>query len=196
MRTLVFALLLAVAAQAAAAPTDDFKRLQDEYWVWSLKQNPVQATVLGRAADDSLGEVSLAAEDRRERERRAFLARLDRVPDAGLSAADRVNKRVLRRQLSEDIEANAFGQRAMLFTTYAGWHQGFAGLAEGLPLRTGADHRSYLKRLADYPRLNDEALAVSETALAGGYVLPCVVLGNTERSITGVVGAAPPQNRL
>ena len=196
MRFALTALALALAIPAHAAPADDFKRLQDRYWAWSLQQNPVQATVLGRAAADSLGEVSLAAEDRRERERRGFLARLDAVPDAGLPAAERVNKRILRRQLSEDIEANGFGQRAMLFTTYSGWHQGFAGLAEGLPLRTGADYRSYLKRLADYPRLNDEALAVSDVALAGGYVLPCAVLGNTERSITGVVGADPTTTRL
>jgi len=196
MRNLVLALLLTAPSPALAAPVDDFRKLTDEYWAWSLQQSPVQATTLGVRAPDSLGELSLRAEDRREKARRAFLARLDAIPEGGLSAEDRVNRRILRRQLAEDIEANSYGQRAMLFTTYAGWHQGFAGLAEGLPFSNGADYRSYLKRLADYPRLNDEALAVSDVALKGGYVLPCAVLGNTERSITGVIGADPAQTRL
>ncbi|HCS45071.1 MAG TPA: methyltransferase, partial [Pseudomonas sp.] len=35
--------------------------------------------------------------------------------------------------LGEAIEDNSLPQRDMLFTTYYGWHQGFAGLARGLP---------------------------------------------------------------
>ena len=83
MRLALTALALVLSDPAAAAPADDFRQLQNEYWAWSLRQNPVQATVLGRAAADSLGEVSLASEDRREGDRRAFLRRLDAVADAG-----------------------------------------------------------------------------------------------------------------
>lgn len=195
MRFALLALVLA-STPVAAAPVDDFRKLQDDYWAWVLKENPVQATTLGVPAPETLGELSLAAEDRRAGERRGFLQRLDAIPEAALPAGERVNRRILRRQIAEDIEANGFGQRAMLFTTYYGWHQGFAGLGEGLPFRRGADYRSYLRRLADYPRYNDEALAVSDVALGGGYVLPCAVLGNVERSITGVIGADPTQTRL
>ena len=84
----------------------------------------------------------------------------------------------------------------MLFTTYAGWHQEAAGLADQLPFRTKADYADYLDRLADYPRLNDQALAVSDEALREGEVLPCAVLGGVEASIGGVVTDDPAASRF
>src|SRR3954462_5292955 len=84
----------------------------------------------------------------------------------------------------------------MLFTTYAGWHQNFAGLADNLPLRTRADYESYLTRLAQYPKLNDAALDITAQAVKGGYVLPCSVLGNYEKSIAGVIAEHPAKSRF
>ena len=63
----------------------------------------------------------------------------------------------------------------MLFTTYDGWHQGFAGLADNLPFRTNADYESYLTRIAQYPRLNDAALGI--TGRGGARRLHSALLG-------------------
>ena len=83
----------------------------------------------------------------------------------------------------------------MLFTTYAGWHQSFAGLSDSLPFARIADYRSYVARLAQYPAVNDEALRISQMAVDGGYVLPCAVLGGSERSISGLITTDPAQSR-
>ena len=84
----------------------------------------------------------------------------------------------------------------MLFTTYDGWHQSFAGLALNLPFDNRHDYESYLTRIAQYPRLNDQALAITARAVSGGYVLPCTVLGGHERTISGVITADPAQSRF
>jgi uncharacterized protein (DUF885 family) len=84
----------------------------------------------------------------------------------------------------------------MLFTTYAGWHQNFAGLAENLPFRGREDYESYLARLERYPQMNDTALEITARAVHDGYVLPCSVLGNTEKSISGVIAQDPAQSRF
>jgi uncharacterized protein (DUF885 family) len=137
MRLALIALMLAAAAPAAAAPPQDFKRLLDEHYAWLLRENPVAATGLGvRDHDDRIGDASAAARDRRAAEAAAFLQRLDAIPAAQLAPADRTNHAILRRGLAETVEANRYPQRAMLFTTYYGWHQGFAGMASGLPFRT------------------------------------------------------------
>src|SRR5204862_287195 len=62
--------------------------------------------------------------------------------------------------------------------------------------RTRADYESYLTRIAQYPRLNDEALAITANAVRGGHVLPCSVLGGYERTISGVIAADPAQSRF
>ncbi|HEV7661191.1 MAG TPA: DUF885 domain-containing protein [Allosphingosinicella sp.] len=188
---------LALAAPAAATPADDFHRLLDEHYQWLLRENPTDATALGvHEHDDRIRDVSPAARDRRAREAQAFLTRLEAIPADGLAGQDRVNRAILRRQLGEQLEDNGFPQRDMLFTTYYGWHQGFAGLARGLPFRTRADYESYLTRIAQYPRLNDDALAITANAVRGGFVLPCSVLGGYERTISGVIAADPAQSRF
>src|SRR5437868_745099 len=165
MKRLAFPLaagLLALAAPAAAAPADDFHRLLDDHYRWLLRENPVEATALGdHDYDDRIRDISPAARDRRAGEAQALLTRLEAIPAARLTGQDRVNHAILRRQLGEQIEDNSFPQRDMLFTTYYGWHQGFAGMARALPFRTRADYDSYLTRLEQYPRLNDQALAIT-----------------------------------
>ena len=194
---LLAAALLAAAAPAAATPAEDFQRLLADHYAWLLRENPVEATALGvRDYDDRIRDISLAAQDRRAREEQAFLARLDAIPADALSPADRVNRAILRRTLAEDVEANRLPQRDMLFTTYYGWHQGFAGMARNLPFRTRADSDSYLARVAQYPRLNDQALAITAEAVRGGHVLPCSVLTGYERTIAGVIAADPAQSRF
>jgi len=188
---------LALAAPALAAPADDLKRLMDDYYAWALRESPVTATSLGvRDYDDRIEDVSLAASDRRAKEAAAFLARLEAIPAADLTPLDRANRGILRRTLGGIVEGNRYPQRTMLFTTYYGWHQGFAGLADNLPFRTRHDYESYLARLAQYPKLNDTALDITAQAVRGGYTLPCSVLSNYERTISGVIADDPAGSRF
>ncbi len=198
-RSLAFAAAatLVFATPALAGPAEDFKALTDEYWAFVLRENPTWASSLGhREYDALLPDISLAAEDRRAAQAERFLARLNAIPDAGLSPADRANKAILRRGLEEGIEGNRFGQRMMLFTNREGWHQSIAGLSDSLTFRTKADYENYLKRLALYPAYNDEALAISTRALNEGYTLPCAAMGGFENTISGVIPADPAKSRL
>jgi uncharacterized protein (DUF885 family) len=198
-RTIAIALAAAAlwtAAPAAAAPADDLKRLLEEHYAWLLRENPVYATALGvRDYDRQLSDISAAARDRRAREAQAFLTRLEAIPESGLSAAERTNRAILRRSLRNTVEANRHGQRAMLFTTYSGWHQDIADLANSVPLRTKADYESYLARLEQYPTFSDAAVSISGEAVRGGFVLPCTVLTGYERTITGLIVEDPAKSR-
>jgi uncharacterized protein (DUF885 family) len=198
MRILLFlAAALACAAPAAAAPADDFQALLDEHYQWLLRENPTEATALGvRDHDERIRDLSPEAREARVRQAQAFLDRLEAIPADALSADDRVDRAILRRTLAETVEEWRHGQRDMLFTTYYGWHQGFAGLARNLPFRTRADYESYLARIAQYPRLNDQALAITANAVRGGYVLPCSVLDGHERTIAGVIVEDPARSRF
>jgi uncharacterized protein (DUF885 family) len=194
---LAIALAALAASPAAAAPADDFKKLLADHYAWLLRTNPVQATTLGvRDYDREIGDLSPAARTRYQAEARALLARLDAIPAAQLSAGDRTNRAILKRMLRQTVEGARFGQRSMLFTSYSGWHQGFAGMATNLPFRTKADYESYLARIAQYPKLNDAALAITADAVRGGYVLPCSVLPGYDRTISGVIAEDPLKSRF
>lgn len=191
------ALLLAVPAMAQTSPASAFDTVEADYEAWLLRENPEAASMAGEDRyADRLSDLSLAAQDRRAAEAAALLARLEAVAVDQLAANRRTDHAIMRRQLREAIEANRFPQRMMLFTTYAGWHQSFASLADYLPFRTGADYRAWLARLAAYPAHNRAAIAVTRAGLAGGLALPCAVLDGYERTISGVVTEDVRQSRL
>ncbi len=194
---LPLAAALCVSSSAHAAPADDLGAVIADHWKYWLSVNPEQATALGvRDHDNLIADISLAELDRQAKAAQGFLDRLGAIADTGLAPAERTNKGVLARILAEQIEANRYGQRTILFTTYYGWHQGFAGMADNLPFRTRADFESYLKRLSLFPQLNADGIAISRQAIAKGYVQPCEAMGGFENGITGAIAGAPEATRF
>jgi len=197
LKPLIGALALFAAVPATASPSTDLAAVLEAHWDWVMNENPEYASILGdRRGDGKLGDRSLAAADRSAARADAFRKQLAAIPDAGLSPDERTNKAILNGMLAEQIEGNRFGQRMMLFSTYWGWHQNFAGLGESSPFNTVADYESYLARLAAYPAYNDEALKITKRAVAEGYVQPCAVLAGFETTITGVIAPKVEASRF
>ncbi|HET7187364.1 MAG TPA: DUF885 family protein, partial [Gemmatimonadaceae bacterium] len=124
-------------------PRSSFQRLLDDHWQWVLRESPILATTLGEHRyDRELGDLTVGAMDRRAREAAAFLGRANALDTTSLTASERVSLAILRRGLSEDVEGNRFGQRTVLFTTYYGWHTGFADIGTTHPFRDRADYEA------------------------------------------------------
>ena len=81
------AALLASAAPALAGPPEDFKALTDEYWAFVLREIPTFASTLGiRDYDDRAGRHQPCRRGPPGGAKRgASSARLNAIPDAGLS---------------------------------------------------------------------------------------------------------------
>jgi uncharacterized protein (DUF885 family) len=181
----------------SAAPADDLALVISDHWNWWLKDNPVEANAMGvRDSGRSLPDISLATRDRRAEDARTFLRRLQAIPDKDLKPDAQTNKAILSRLLVEQIEANGFGQRMMLFTTYDSFFQSFAGIGERIPFDREEDYRAYLDRLAAFPTMNAEGIAITRLALAKGYVQPCEALGGFEGTILGAVEGPPEKTRF
>ncbi|MCJ7421521.1 DUF885 domain-containing protein [Sphingomicrobium astaxanthinifaciens] len=199
MRLMLAAALLATTAAtpALAGPQEDYDALTERYWQWQLEQYPTLASSVGvKDHDDRLTDMSLEAMDERTRTSEFFLARLRAIPGEQLTERDRVNKAILERDLETAIEGAQYGQRLINFTNRSGWHQSIAGLANNLTFRSAEDYDNYLKRLAAYPAQNEQAIAVADAAVEGGYVLPCTVLDGYAATISGVIGEDVTTSRL
>ena len=169
----------------------------DAYWDYQLEQYPEFASSLG--VDDPVGRVSdasLEAEDSRVAKAKAWLAQLDAIDSSALSEDDKTNYGILRRSLAEQIEANTYGQRTINFTNRGGWHQNFASMQNNLPFRNAQDYQTYVNRLKQYAKINDQSIAVANQALAGGYVQPCVSMVGYETSISGLITDDPRESRF
>jgi uncharacterized protein (DUF885 family) len=184
-------------AHADADAGADLKTLVDDYWAMVLKESPVLASSLGvDTYANELGDYSLAAQDRFAKASADYLKRLNAIPEGDLNSAQKIEYGILKRTLAESVEGNTFGQRTMNFSTYSGWHQQFAGMADGLPFRNKADYESYNNRLKQYARMNDEAIGVANAAIKGKHMLPCEILNGYEKSITGLIAKDERESRL
>lgn len=191
------AAILVFASPVIAQENTALKDVADQYWSYQLDQYPEFASSLG--VDDPIGRVSdasLEAEDARVAKAKLWLAQLDAIDTATLSEDDKTNFGILRRTLAEEIEANGYGQRTINFTNRGGWHQNFASMQNNLPFRNAQDYRTYVNRLKQYAKVNDQSIAVANKALAGGYVQPCVSMEGYETSISGLLTDDPKLSRF
>jgi uncharacterized protein (DUF885 family) len=187
---LPLAALAMIPVPALAHPGSDLKALVSEYWALVLKESPVLASSLGvDSYANELGDFSLAGQDRFVKASERLQKRLEAIPQTELSQADKIEYGILKRTLAETIEGNRYGQRAINFSTYSGWHQQLAGMSDNLPFRNKADYESYNARLKQYARANDQAIEVANAAIKGKYTLPCEVLGGYEKGISGLIVA-------
>jgi uncharacterized protein (DUF885 family) len=191
------AIALSFSCSAHADAGSDLKTLVDSYWSDVLKEAPIYASSLGvDTYAGEAGDYTLAAQDRQAASAAGFLKKLQAIPAANLSSAERIEYGILERTLRETIEGNNYGQRSINFTNRSGWHQNFAEMANNLPFKTPADFQSYNNRLKQYARVNDESIAVANIAIKGKYTLPCVSLEGYEKSISGLIAADERQSRF
>ncbi|GAB5487380.1 MAG: DUF885 domain-containing protein [Parasphingorhabdus sp.] len=195
---LILGLALGLAATPVLAQSNEqLKSIVDDYWAYQLEQSPVFASSLG--VDDPIGRVSdrsLEAEDKRVEKAKNWLQQLDAIDQAGLTENDKTNYGILRRSLTEQVEASSYGQRTINFTNRSGWHQGFASMQNNLPFRNKQDYQTYINRLKQYARVNDQSIAVADQAIAGGFVQPCVSMVGYEKTISGLITDDPKQSRF
>jgi uncharacterized protein (DUF885 family) len=196
-RHLLAATILAVSAPALSGPTEDFQKLQDEFWAATLKDSPLFATQVGVTNyDRQLGPLSLAEMDRQTAQSAAFLKRLEAIPAASLPASEQANRAILKRQLEDAVEANRYGQRQLLYSTLGSYHDFMAGMSESMPFRTARDYDNYLARLELVPDRMKSYGEISRKAAREGYVQPCVTMTNFASTITGNITPDISQSRF
>jgi uncharacterized protein (DUF885 family) len=140
MRWLIAAIGLAgvwgETVHAVPPAAESLHQLFADSWEQDLADDPLFATRYGdRRFNALLPDASLAAQARRLKSRREFLARCDAVARDELSAEDRVNYDVFRRLLVDEIAELEFQTPLMPLTNRSGFHVEFPELPLHSPLR-------------------------------------------------------------
>ncbi|VUD67386.1 hypothetical protein TDB9533_03767 [Thalassocella blandensis] len=167
-----------------ATEQDALTTLMDDYWQHVLEYSPVFATTLGvRTYDDHLGSLSIESMDGFVVTLKQLRERLAAIDTQHLSSTNKVNAQFLQLKLDNEIEEASYNGRFMLFTNRWGWHIEFSGLPQALPFFTLHDYQSYIARLQDYPRYNQEGIATLRQSIALGYTQPCKAMTGFEKTI-------------
>ena len=115
---------------------------------------------------------------------RALLARMDRLPTAGLSARDRIDAAVFRTNLEHVLINGQFRQWEMPFNSDSNF---WTYLDRASGLRTVGDYQAYIARMRDIPRYFDQNIDNMRAGLARGFSVPQVTLAGREASIISFI---------
>jgi uncharacterized protein (DUF885 family) len=171
-----------------AAAADEAARLHDLFareWEVRLKENPFQATAVGRREYDALLP-SARPEDleRRAASDRRFLAELQGIDLAKVSAEDQVSAAMLRRELEDSIADYELGTWQIPFNADSGFHIGFARLPEEMSPATVKEYENYISRLRAWPRYMGEMIGLMRAGLERGMTVPRATLEGYESTIS------------
>ncbi|HEY8573741.1 DUF885 domain-containing protein [Phenylobacterium sp.] len=159
MRRLILAVLLLLLAAPAHAQDAAVTRLVADYESFWLSDDVFTAARLGnRDALSRLPDVTPAADARRLAALKAFKARLDAIPEAGLSEAARLNRDVLAWVLTTRIDSLDFDEARIPFFNDSGFHTDMAYAAATTPIRSVEDARAWLARLEALPAYYRQSL--------------------------------------
>ena len=168
-----FGLIAGGFASAQAAPPTPARQLAalfEEDWQWSLRNHPESATALGdHRFDDRWTDNSASAIALREAHAREMLARVQRIPRSRLTGVDRVSSDVFTYRQRMEVEAQQFPVlRTRVLSAMDGVHLDFNQVIRDMPLRTEADVRKLLARIAAYPlRVRQDIELLREGARLG-----------------------------
>ncbi|HVV66353.1 MAG TPA: DUF885 family protein [Rhizomicrobium sp.] len=187
---LAIAMAAVPAAAAKASPADArFKALYTREWKWREAQfasgeDDVKEIV------DHLPKVDAATQAMRLRYWQDVLKRLDAIPRAQLSEANKVNYDVYRPQIENliaDWKFRDYEMPANSDTTF--WTD--LGYTARRDFRNLNDYRNWIAQMRDIPRYFREQMDEMRAGLKRGFTPPQVTLQGRDSSIVAVTGVKP-----
>jgi uncharacterized protein (DUF885 family) len=176
--------LLAAAALSACAagphagsPDATLDALVEEYFDAQLELSPMSATAIGDSRfDDRLDEsTSPGFREKSLGIERAYLDRARAIDATQLSATARITHEIFVSEREQALAGAPFHEEFMPFSQMSGLPMDLAvyGSGEGpQPFATVADYDRFLKRVREFPRWADGAIAMMRAGMARGITLP------------------------
>jgi prolyl oligopeptidase len=190
-------LAVGIAAAWAGDDTDAASRLHTlfrEEWEAGLREEPTRASSLGdRRWNDRWPEMSVEAFERRHQRRLAALEKLAAIDPAGLSAADRVNYLLFKRNYEQQVALYPFGQHLMPLNQRGGIQTAHE-LASSLRFATVKDYEDWIARLNDFPAYMEETIALMREGIRRRMVQPKVVMQRVPDQIAAQIVEDPTRS--
>jgi uncharacterized protein (DUF885 family) len=176
IRVAFLALVLGITHLANADSTAEFNAILDEAWQWQLEADPIFASDLGdRRYNDRWADRSLDAISRQHGETRAFLRRVYAIDRVGLSADDKLNYELFRRQLQNDVDVHQFNGHRMPFS-HRGGVQTLDETTNYLRFETRKDYDDWLVRLGKIEIVIAQTIALAESGRKTGMMPPQILM--------------------
>jgi len=178
----------------AVAPAGRLQALFDEDWEYWQHESPTWASHLGdKRYNSRWPDVSLEAIHARQQHRLEIRNRLNEIPETDLSASDRLNLLLFRRQLDIDIEGHDF-QGFLMPLDMRGGIQDESSVADSLAFDSVQDYEDWLARIQAFPRYLDQTIGLMRLGMQQNIVQPEIVMRRVPSQIRRQIVDDPTQS--
>lgn len=198
-KTLALTLILALAASAARA--DDtvarLHKLYEETRERILREDPRLASYDGDKRYNALWpDLSPAAFEANTRRNEAALAELARIPAAGLSATEQLNRELFRRWLQNEIDRYRLGdrERPLDQLNYSDSVLTANEVAKAISFDSLKDYEDWIARMNSVGAMVDQTIAMMRAGLKRKNVNPRHIMLRTRKQLEAQLVADPDQS--
>jgi uncharacterized protein (DUF885 family) len=190
-------LLLLAFPHAARSQTNTLQKLFSDYYELQLRENPSEATFLGRGDYNDRWEDPSPEHQKVYREAlEQFVSRLRAIPDAGLAGQDRLSYRLLDWQLKHEIAGVDTMSTFFSVNHLIGGHLNIFSTVAVEPAKTVKDYENQLARLRALPRWVDETIASANLSIAQKKIQPKLVAEREVDQLNVEMAGEPLKNPL
>ncbi len=163
-------------------------------WEITMRENPEFASTLGeRRYNDRWTDLSLAAFERRNAHDQEVLKTLAGIPLAELTAADKLNYTLFRKQYEESVEGFPF-HRHLLALNHMSGIQTANELGDQLRFATVNDYEDWLTRLRSFPVNMDQTIVLLRQGMEEGLIHPKIIMERVPAQIEKQIVDDPAQS--
>ena len=168
-----------------------------DYDKWELENDPITAGDEGdQAALFRLPDVTPEANDTRRTALFEFQRRLLPLKSVRMKEADALNRDLLLRAVSDDLDAAQFDLQRQPFTAYWSFSSFGGSLANATVIRSKLEADAYLSRLRALPAYYDQEMANARRGLATGFIQPRLVVEVALRTARKQASSTPQESGL
>lgn len=169
--------------------------LLNEQWEYTLRTNPIFASILGdKRWNDQVDDLSQTAIDDRTEQSRRFLARFQAVDTTGFPEQEVLNKEIMVRDLRINLEGASFKPWEMPVTQFDGIHIGAPQLVSILSFDNVKDYEDYISRLKQLPVMFDQTAIQMRKGMAEGLMPPKILLEQVVTQANGIATTDPEKS--
>ena len=172
--------------------------LFDLAWERTMAWSPELATHVGYEAGDhgAWSDMSLTAIEDRQTQFGDPLPVLDAIDPESLSASDRLNQELFRKEVEDAVEGARFPDYLMAIDQMNGLQLSATRMLAMMPTRSRSDYKNILSRLSGLPLLIDQTIALLEKGLAEGWTQPHITLHEVPDQIASLIVDDPMSSPL
>ena len=193
----VFSSLSFAIQSQAQTPTVSIQDFFKSYFEETLKDDPEYATNVGRHEyDDRWTDLSKAGREARIAHMRSRLAELGKYDWGSLSEQDQLSARLLKYELTSQLEANDLQTHLLRVGQLYGFHNRVYLTVDRMPARTAKDYQNILARLHAIPAYIDQNIVILDEAIQEGWVQPKIVVDLVSNQIAAQIAQEKKDSAL